>query len=80
MGKARLFAGEREGDLTFSSPHTLWAARSCCAIPESIRKLAAGHRLVMNHQAERLKPAEAGCSGAVYRPLPFQPDDLSSGS
>ncbi len=42
---------------------------------ESIRKLVAGPRLVINHQAERPKPAEAGCSRAVYRPLSFQSDD-----
>ncbi len=43
--------------------------------------------LVMNHQVERTKPAtcprqrEAGYSSrAIHRPLPVQPDDLSSGN
>ena len=42
-----------------------------CAI-QFVSRPAAGVRLVINHQAERAKPAKAGCSQADHRPLSDQ--------
>jgi hypothetical protein len=37
------------------------------------------HRPPLNRRAKNAKAAEAGYSRAIYRSLPFQPDDKSSG-
>jgi len=42
-------------------------------VKETYRRLSL--RLAINHQAQKPKPASAGCSRAVYRPLASQPND-----